>query len=185
MLSAGLAGVAIYPRNYTGPGDLLALTTAIRSAAGRPVLIGIDQEGGTRFALPPPFTQWPSPAELGRMDAAENGQMEVRSDVYCNTREYFTARIARAIARELRAVGINLDFAPMLDLATNPASPVTEDRSFGADPGRVGRFGSSFLRGLTDEDVFGCAKHFPGHGDGAIDPHFDLPSFAGTRERLA
>ena len=137
MLSAGLAGVAIYPRNYTDPGDLLALTTAIRSAAGRPVLIGIDQEGGTRFALPPPFTQWPSPAELGRLDAAENGQMEVRSDVHCNTGEYFTARIARAIARELRAVGINLDFAPMLDLATNPDSPVTADRSFGSDPGRV------------------------------------------------
>ena len=173
MLSAGLAGVAIYPRNYADPADLRALTAAIRTAAGRPVLIGIDQEGGTRFALPPPFTQWPSPAELGRLDAAENGQREVRSDVHSHTGEYFTARIARAIARELRAVGINLDFAPMLDLATNPDSPVTADRSFGADPGRVARFGVSFLRGLADEGVFGCAKHFPGHGDGAIDPHFD------------
>ena len=185
LLSAGLAGVAIYPRNYADPADLLAVTAAIRAAAGRPVLIGIDQEGGTRFALPPPFTQWPSPAELGRLDAAEDGQVEVRSDVHSKTGEYFTARIARAIARELRAVGINLDFAPMLDLATNPDSPVTADRSFGTDPGRVGRFGTSFLRGLADEGVFGCVKHFPGHGDGTIDPHFDLPCFDGTAERLA
>ena len=185
LLSAGLAGVAIYPRNYADPEDLRALIAAIRTAAGRPVLIGIDQEGGTRFALPPPFTQWPSPAELGRLDAAENGQREVRSDVHSHTGEYFTARIARAIARELRAVGINLDFAPMLDLATNPDSPVTAERSFGSDPGRVAGFGVSFLRGLADEGVFGCAKHFPGHGDGDIDPHFDLPSFAGTAERLA
>jgi beta-N-acetylhexosaminidase len=190
LLSAGLAGVAIYPRNYANPEELRALTEAIRTAAGRPVLIGIDQEGGTRFALPPPFTQWPSPTELGRLDAADSGEvdsghMEVRSDVHFNTGEYFTVRIARAIARELRGVGINLDFAPMLDLATNPDSPVTADRSFGSDPGRVAAFGTSFLRGLADEGVFGCAKHFPGHGDGAIDPHFDLPSFAGTAERLA
>ena len=191
LLSAGLAGVAIYPRNYgvhsqeglgcqglraaNDPADLLALTTAIRRAAGRPVLIGIDQEGGTRFALKPPFTQWPSPAELGRLDGGAGSE----------NAEYFIRRIAQAIARELRAVGINLDFAPMLDLATNPDSPVTAERSFGSDPGRVAGFGTSFLRGLADEGVLGCAKHFPGHGDGAVDPHFDLPSFAGTAERLA
>src|SRR5579862_3056193 len=64
-LKKGLAGVAIYPRNFTSVEGLRALTREIRAAAGRSVLIGIDQEGGTRFSLPEPFTQWPSPSELG------------------------------------------------------------------------------------------------------------------------
>ena len=167
MLAGGLAGVAIYPRNYRDPADLRELTEAIRHAAGQPVLIGIDQEGGTKFALKAPVTAWPSPAELGRLgDAA------------------LVEQVARAMARELRALGLNLDFAPMLDLATNPASPVTTDRSFGSDPHEVARLGVAFLRGLTAEGVLGCAKHFPGHGDAAIDPHLDLPRFDGTRERL-
>lgn len=184
LLSAGLAGVAIYPRNYENPEALRVLTGAIRNAAGRPVLIGTDQEGGTRFALPPPFTQWPSPAELAQLDArASDGSPA--SHATARPSENFTEQVASAIARELCAVGVNLDFAPMLDLATNPASPVTTGRSFGADPQRVARLGVAFLRGLDGEGVLGCAKHFPGHGDTDIDPHFDLPRFEGTRERLA
>jgi beta-N-acetylhexosaminidase len=88
------------------------------------------------------------------------------------------------MARELRAAGVNLNFAPMLDLATNPNSPVTSGRSFGSDPHRVAQMGCAFLRGLQTEGVLACAKHFPGHGDAAVDPHRDLPRFDGTRERL-
>src|SRR5689334_8673034 len=97
-LAGGLAGVILFQRNFSAPGDLLRLTDELRAAAGQPILIGIDQEGGTRFALPPPFTQWPSAEDLGLLDdpvAVEN--------------------VARGIARELAAVGCNLDFAPMLD----------------------------------------------------------------------
>jgi beta-N-acetylhexosaminidase len=168
LLGLGLAGVAVYSRNYQDAAGLRALTASIRRAAGRPVLIGIDQEGGTRFALKPPFTAWPSPAELGRLGDAS-----------------VVEQVARAIARELLAVGCNLDFAPMLDLATNPASPVTLDRSFGADAREVAALGCAFMRGLTGEGVLACAKHFPGHGDTDVDPHFDLPRFAGTPDRLA
>ena len=168
LLESGLAGVAIYPRNYRDLNGLRRLTDAIRSAAKQPVLIGIDQEGGTKFSLQPPFTAWPSPADLGAL-----------GDVA------LVEQIARAIARELRAAGVNLDFAPMLDLATNPASPVTSGRSFGADPHKVAGMGVAVLRGFAAEGVLGCAKHFPGHGDAAIDPHFDLPRFDGTSERLA
>jgi len=169
LLASGLAGVAIYARNYKDPIGLRALTDAIRRAAKQPVLIGIDQEGGsTRFALQPPFTVWPSPSELGALD-----------DVA------LVEQVARAMARETRAAGVNLDFAPMLDLATNPASPVTSGRSFGASPEKVSRMGAAFLRGLAAEGILACAKHFPGHGDAAIDPHIDLPRFDGTPERLA
>jgi beta-N-acetylhexosaminidase len=168
LLAQGLAGVAIYPRNFSSPEGLAALTKEIRAVASRPVLIGVDQEGGTRFSLPAPFTQWPSPSELGAL----GGLQAVRE-------------VARAIGRELAAVGCNLDFAPMLDLHLNPASPVTQVRSFGADPVHTGRMGAASLAGLADAAIFGCAKHFPGHGDTQVDPHNDLPVFHGTAERLA
>jgi beta-N-acetylhexosaminidase len=166
-LAQGLAGVAIYRRNFASIEQLLDLTAAIREAAKRPVLIGIDQEGGTRFALEKPFTRWPSATELG-----QSGDVEA------------TEQIACAMAAELRAAGCNLDFAPMLDLHVNPESPVTRDRSFGSDPNLVARMGAAFNRGLRQGGVLSCAKHFPGHGDATVDPHLDLPVFAGTMERL-
>jgi beta-N-acetylhexosaminidase len=166
-LAQGLAGVVIYQRNFARIELLLDLTAAIREAAKRPVLIGIDQEGGTRFALGRPFTQWPSASEIGKLGDAEAAE-----------------KIARAMAAELRAVGCNLDFAPMLDLHVNPESPVTKDRSFGSDPNLVARMGAAFDRGLRQGGVLSCAKHFPGHGDAAVDPHIDLPVFAGTMARL-
>jgi beta-N-acetylhexosaminidase len=166
-LMRGLAGVVLYQRNFRDEEGLRELTMAIRKAAGRPVLIGIDQEGGTRFALGEPFTAWPSAAELGRLDDAESVE-----------------QVARAMAEELRAVGCNLNFAPMLDLHVNPESPVTKDRSFGSDPRLVAKLGAAFDRGLRSGGVFSCAKHFPGHGDAAVDPHLDLPVFSGTMQRL-
>ncbi len=167
LLGGGLAGVAIFRRNYKDPNDLLKLTYAIRDAADGPVLIGIDQEGGVKFALPEPFTQWPAASDLGDLNDAD----AVES-------------VARAIARELLAVGCNLVFAPMLDLHMRHGSPVTSGRSFGSDAERVGELGAAFARGLAAEGILGCAKHFPGHGDAEADPHLDLPIFEGTLERL-
>jgi beta-N-acetylhexosaminidase len=166
-LAEGLAGVAIYPRNFNSVESLAGLTSEIKSVARGPVLIGIDQEGGTRFSLAEPFTQWASPSELGRL--ADAGAVE---------------EVARAIGTELTAAGCNLDFAPMLDLHVNAASPVTQVRSFGADPVLVGELGAAFLRGLASAGVLGCTKHFPGHGDAQVDPHEDLPVFQGSAERL-
>src|SRR5579864_3035609 len=162
-LSGGLAGVIIFPRNFSGPADLLRLTDEILLAAGHPILIGIDQEGGTRFALPPPFTQWPSAEDLGLLD--DPAEIE---------------NVARGIARELAAAGCNLDFAPMLDLHLQPKSPVTSGRSYGANPQRVGELGAAFARGLVAEGILACAKHFPGHGDTKVDPHESLPVFGGS-----
>jgi beta-N-acetylhexosaminidase len=168
LLSRGLAGVALYPRNYESVEGLRALSDEIRAAAGGPVLIGIDQEGGTKFSLPEPFTQWPSPAELGAI--GDPGLVK---------------RIANAMARELRAVGVNLNFAPMLDLHTNPESPVTRGRSFGGNAHHVARLGAAFVEGLwSDGGVLACAKHFPGHGDAQVDPHEDLPVFRGDLKQL-
>jgi beta-N-acetylhexosaminidase len=166
-LERGLAGVVLYKRNFSSVEGLRELAAEIRRAAGRPVLIGIDQEGGTRFALAEPFTAWPSAAELGR--AHDIGLAE---------------QVARAMAVELRVAGCNLNFAPMLDLNVNPESPVTKDRSFGADPHLVAKMGVAFDHGLRAGRVLSCAKHFPGHGDTLVDPHHDLPVFSGTMEHL-
>jgi beta-N-acetylhexosaminidase len=166
-LAGGLAGVALYARNFRSVEELRELTAAIREAAGRAVLIGIDQEGGTRFALREPFTRWPSAADLGQINDP-----------------YAAEEVAHAMAVELHAVGCNLNFAPMLDLHVNEQSPVTSDRSFGGDPRRVAALGVAFDRGLRAGGVLSCAKHFPGHGDAVVDPHLDLPVFAGTMDRL-
>ncbi len=166
-LAAGLVGVVLYPRNFSSVESLCDLTREIRRVAGRPVLLGIDQEGGSRFSLAEPFTQWPSAAELGALNDAGT-----------------VKRMAMALARELRAVGCNLDFAPMLDLHIQPESPVTQDRSYGSDPQRVAELGAAFARGLAAEGILACAKHFPGHGDTKVDPHEALPVFEGTLERL-
>src|ERR1700716_4756941 len=166
-LGRGIAGVVLYKRNFHSVQGLRELTTQIRRTAGRPVLIGIDQEGGTRFALEKPFTAWPSAAELGR--AGDVALVE---------------QVARAMAVELRAAGCNLNFAPMLDLNVNPESPVTKGRSFGADPQLVAKMGVAFHRGLRAGRVLSCAKHFPGHGDTLVDPHHDLPVFSGTMDRI-
>ncbi len=167
-LGEKLAGVAIYPRNFQSIEELSALTAEIQSLARGRVLIGIDQEGGTRFSLPEPFTQWPSPSELGNLGDANA-----------------VKHVARAIGHELAAAGINLDFAPMLDLHVNAESPVTQVRSFGSDPHLAGRMGAAFLQGLDSAGVLGCAKHFPGHGDAQVDPHEDLPVYHGDADRLA
>lgn len=167
LLQKGLAGVAIFERNFESLEGLRKLTSEIRCAAGRSVLIGMDQEGGTRYALKPPFTQWPAPSEIGLLEDTP-----------------LVVRMAQIMAKELAAVGSNLDFAPMLDLAMNPDSPVTAQRSFGADPRKVARKGVAFIRGLESGGALACAKHFPGHGDTQVDPHQDLPVFQGDLKRL-
>jgi len=167
LLAQGLAGVAIYRRNWESIEGLCALTREIRAAAVRPVLIGMDAEPGGAFALPEPFTAWHTAAELGALNDSKLVQ-----------------RMAHAIGTELRAAGANLNFSPMLDLHAHAESPVTKDRSFGADPQSVGALGAAFIRGLRDAGVMACAKHYPGHGDALLDPHSDLPVFRGTAQRL-
>lgn len=167
LLRDGLAGVAIYRRNWEMIEGLRALCHEMRDAAGSErVLIGIDQEGGTKFSLPEPFTQWPSPAELGRLENEEAVE-----------------QMGIAMAQELREAGVNLNFAPMLDVHVNPGSPVTSVRSFGSDPELVGRMGAAFIRGLWHQGrVLACAKHFPGHGDVGVDPHDELPVSEASNE---
>ncbi|RMF87715.1 MAG: beta-N-acetylhexosaminidase [Nitrospinota bacterium] len=133
-----------------------------------PFLMAIDQEGGQVSRLPPPFTQFPSPALLGQRRSTA-----------------LVRRIAHMMARELRVAGINMNLAPVLDVNTNPENPVIGSRSFSPDPSLVSSLGVAFIKALQGQGVIATAKHFPGHGDTSLDSHLTLPVVPHDRERLS
>jgi beta-N-acetylhexosaminidase len=94
------------------------------------------------------------------------------------------ARFAAALAEELKAVGITLDYAPVLDILTNPKNPVIGDRALAEDAASVAQLGAAIVRGLQDNGVAACGKHFPGHGDTSVDSHLDLPLVEHPPDRI-
>jgi len=157
-LAAGLAGVCLFGENIEDAAQLRALTDAIRAANPRAV-IAIDEEGGdvTRlhYASGSPY---PGAAVLGRLDDTA-----------------LTARVARAVARDLVAAGVTLNLAPDADVNSNPGNPVIGVRSFGADATLAARHVAAWTAAHEAEGVATSAKHFPGHGDVAVDSHLGLP----------
>lgn len=163
-----LAGVIYFARNVVSPVQVAELSREAQGLAREwPLWISVDQEGGRVARLKAPFTVWPPPASLGR-----------------SAQESLATRYATALATELRAVGINLDFAPVLDILTNPANPAIGDRALSHDPAVVARLGVAVIRGLQDAGVAACGKHFPGHGDTSVDSHLALPVVEHDRRRL-
>jgi len=168
----GVGHVVLFARNVAGPEQVAELVRELQEAARdasheRPLLIAVDQEGGRVARLREPWTLWPAARAVGRTGSEETAR-----------------RVGAAIAFELAACGIRYDFAPCVDVDTNPKNPVIGDRSFGEDPDLVGRLGVAMLRGLQENGVAACAKHFPGHGDTDLDPHLDLPAVDHPRSRL-
>ncbi len=142
---------------------------ALRGAApdGAPLLVSIDQEGGLVQRVRAPATEWPPMLSVGA------GGDPAR-----------TAAVGRALGEEMAALGIGWDFAPVLDVHTNPANPVIGNRAFGSDADAVTTHALAFWRGLRGAGLVGCGKHFPGHGDTRTDSHHELPVVAHDVERL-
>ena len=163
-----LGGVILFTRNIEAPAQVAELSHDVQSmAAEMPLWVSVDQEGGRVARLQAPFTQWPPMAVLGRCgDPA------------------MASRFAAALAAELMAVGINLDYAPVLDIHTNPNNPVIGDRALAADAEMVGTLGAAIVRGLQDNGVAACGKHFPGHGDTSVDSHDELPIVEHSPDRI-
>lgn len=153
-----LGGVILFARNVEAPLQVAELAHEVKQLADVPPWVSIDQEGGRVQRLRAPFTEWPPLAALGR--SGDPGLAE---------------RFGRALARELRSVGVTLDYAPVLDVHTNAANPVIGDRALSPDAGEVARLGAILVRALEAEGVAACGKHFPGHGDTSLDSHEDLP----------
>lgn len=164
----GLGGVTLFTRNIADPGQVAELCFEVsRLTPEMPAWVCIDQEGGRVARLKAPFTEWPPMASLGR-----------------SGHERLAGRFARALAMELRAVGITLDFAPVLDVCTNPKNPVIGDRALSENAADVARIGATIVRAMQAEHVAACGKHFPGHGDTSVDSHSELPLIEHPPERL-
>jgi beta-N-acetylhexosaminidase len=157
-LRAGLAGVCLFGDNVVSRDQLRALTAAI-TAANPDALIAIDEEGGDVSRLyQSTGSPFPGNALLGRIDDAD-----------------YTASVATAVALELRDAGVNLNFAPDVDINCNPDNPVIGVRSFGDDASLVARHSAAWVAAHEAAGVAVSAKHFPGHGDTAHDSHLSLP----------
>jgi beta-N-acetylhexosaminidase len=154
-----LGGIILFARNVETPEQVAEIAVEARQLArDLPLWVGIDQEGGRVARLKRGFTEWPPMAALGRSgDAA------------------LAERFARALALELREVGISIDFAPVLDVLTNAKNPAIGDRALSDRADTVASLGTAIIRGLQDGGVAACGKHFPGHGAAGVDSHLDLP----------
>ncbi|MDL2355977.1 MAG: glycoside hydrolase family 3 N-terminal domain-containing protein [Pseudomonadota bacterium] len=151
-------GVCLFRQNMTDAAQLARLNADLRAAMGAAALIALDQEGGAVVRatwVPPP----PSAMALGAADDPA-----------------LARKVGAAVARAVKALGFNWNFAPVLDLNNNPHNPVIAERSFGADAIRATELAMAWMAGSESEGVACCVKHFPGHGDTSVDSHRDLPT---------
>ena len=167
-----VGNILLFSRNVRDAEQVRALTQRLQKAAREaehthPLLIAIDQENGIVQRLGEAATLFPGNMALGAI-----GSQEVAFDV------------ARATARELKVLGVNMNLAPVVDVNNNAANPVIGVRSFGEDAQLVARLGSAMVRGYQEAGVISCLKHFPGHGDTAVDSHLGLPVIPHSLARL-
>lgn len=155
----GFGGFILFSRNCRDPSQICSLSRSLsRTAVKHLPFIAIDEEGGRVHRLPAPFSHFPAAALIGQTG---------NPDLAC--------RLGRATAAELRLIGINLDFAPVLDVGSNAKNPIIGDRTFGSTPEKVIAMALAWGEGLRSGGVIPCGKHFPGHGHADKDSHLDLP----------
>jgi beta-N-acetylhexosaminidase len=162
-----IGGVIYFRRNARTPEQVTALSAGLQQASMIPLLISIDQEGGMSAGLENGVTLMPGNMALGATRDIEG--------VY---------NAALIMGKELLAMGINMDFAPCLDINNNPGNPVIGVRSYGESPSLVAKMGSTAVQGYRDAGVISTVKHFPGHGDTNADSHHELPLVIHDRKRL-
>ncbi|TWI65318.1 beta-N-acetylhexosaminidase [Pseudoduganella lurida] len=162
----GIRAVCLFRGNMTDAAQLSKLTADLKAALGDEALIGIDQEGGAVVRS----TWVPAPPAAMGLGAADDTDLAHRTGA--------------AVARAVKALGFNWNFAPVLDLNNNPHNPVIAERSFGAEPIRATQLAMAWMAGSETEGVACCVKHFPGHGDTSVDSHRDLPTVDKPRSEL-
>jgi beta-N-acetylhexosaminidase len=171
LIERGVYGVVLFGRNVVDAKQVAELVAELKRirGPGEKLLVAVDQEGGrvARLRAPQGFTELPPMRAVG----------EARDPALAR-------EVGRLLGRELRSVGIDQDFAPVVDVDTNPENPVIGDRSFSRDPALVARLGAEVALGLEECGVAACAKHFPGHGDTREDSHKALPVLPHTLDRL-
>lgn len=166
-----IGGVILFSANIKDSNQLIELTNSIKdtnSISGSiPIFISVDQEGGRVSRLPKDIEKFPSAANIG-MSGNEN----------------YNYKVGNTLGQVIKSFGFNLDFAPVLDVASNPKNKVIGDRAFGDNEDLVCRMGLQFMNGLKDSNIISVVKHFPGHGDTKEDSHYEIPYLNHDRERL-
>jgi beta-N-acetylhexosaminidase len=158
LLENKVRGACLFRQNMTDAAQLTRLTGALRAMMGPGALIALDQEGGAVVRS----TWVPAPPSAMALGAANDPLL--------------AREVGAAVARAVRSLGFNWNFAPVLDLNNNPHNPVIAERSFGADPDTATRIALAWMEGSESEGVACCVKHFPGHGDTHVDSHRALPT---------
>lgn len=172
LVIESVSGPGAVPQEVTNLDALVALNRELHRSApdGTPALIAVDQEGGLVQRVRAPATMWPPMMAHDGLPIGED--------------ERIAEQVGRAIGVELRALGFDIDFAPVLDVHTNPANPIIGERAFGRDADTAARRALAFARGLDAAGVLACGKHFPGHGDTDTDSHLALPRIDHDWDRL-
>ena len=158
-----IGGLILFERNFEDPDQLIRLISDLQSLAiscpvSVPLFISVDQEGGRVARLKSPFSDFPQPSCLGQAQSKS-----------------LAHRFGLALGREIKSVGINMVYAPVLDVNTNPANPIIGTRALSDIPEWAGRMGKAVIAGIQEAGVFPVGKHFPGHGDTDRDSHLELP----------
>ncbi|GIO39428.1 glycoside hydrolase family 3 [Paenibacillus antibioticophila] len=165
-----VGGFIFYKDNIADNSQALSLFNQLKEDNASnpvPLFLSVDEEGGRVSRLPSEFSKMPTAAKIGG-----TGKAEAASEAY------------RIIGQALSGFGLNLDFAPVLDVHSNPDNPVIGDRAFGTTPEEVSLMGLAAMKGLSDTGVIPVVKHFPGHGDTSVDSHLGLPVVEHDLDRL-
>jgi len=165
-----IGGFILYEKNIKDADQLLALVNSLKTANAKnsvPLFLSIDEEGGKVSRLPAELLKLPVAKKIGQVKEAD-----------------FSFEIGNIIAEELKSFGLNMNFAPVLDIHSNPKNSVIGDRAFGSDEKVVREMGVQMMKGIQSGEVVSVVKHFPGHGDTTVDSHIGLPVVEHDLDRL-
>ncbi|WIV13344.1 beta-N-acetylhexosaminidase [Proteiniborus sp. MB09-C3] len=165
-----VGGIIIFGKNVESSSQLLSLVNSLKETNSKnriPLFISVDEEGGRVSRMPKEIKKLPTNKKIGQINNKE-----------------LSYEIGTVLAEELKLFGFNMDFAPVLDINSNPKNPVIGDRSFGTNAAIVSDLGIQTMKGIQSEEVVSVIKHFPGHGDTSVDSHVGLPAVDHDLERL-
>ncbi|GGF68837.1 glycoside hydrolase family 3 [Paenibacillus albidus] len=166
-----VGGIILYADNIKGLDGMVSLVNALKQSNKSnpvPLFMSVDQEGGKVSRMPAEYASIPANGKVGRTNDPQSARM-----------------MGSLLARQVLAAGFNMNFAPVLDINSNPDNPVIGDRSFGSNAPLVTKLGIAEMKGIESEGVVPVVKHFPGHGDTSVDSHLELPVVNKTAAELS
>jgi beta-N-acetylhexosaminidase len=165
-----VGGFILFKNNIRDAGQALDLINSLKTSNSKnrlPLFMAVDEEGGRVTRMPDQFGKIPAAGIIGKLNDTD-----------------LSYDIGKVLAKEIKALGFNMNFAPILDINSNPKNPVIGDRAFGTEPGIVTDLGTATMKGIQSENVISVVKHFPGHGDTSVDSHVGLPVVYNDLDRL-